>query len=433
MLNDTNTYNWLAFNANNFNRNIPKTSLGPTKLSGASMNLIAPKSASVTYRANQGLNMGLDFMAPKEINKSFGIKPGQWLRSGSQKLGGFARNNPQAVMGIGQGMGVLSSIIPSYTQDPTTQLINQGMGAVGDLAMAVPGGQAVGLAIKGAGLIGKGVNALTGGALTMDDSTSGIDKVLSSDYLNWTPVGLVNKLTGSKVAGTDEEITNLAQDYGNAEDIDDYERGGIAKGFDKIRNLFRKKKNRVNKVKEQKYKVESAQSRNMSKGWVSQTSREDQLAAMNSTGNTMSRNQIQLGGGLRQEDMRLLAAKKGTKLSLKNIKRKVATKFQQGGKVNLIVDGSLHARKNNMELGDITHKGVPVVSYEEGGEITQHAEVEREELILHKELTDNLEKLLKKYKDGDEQAIIEAGKLLAFEILENTKDNTGTLEAVNYG
>jgi hypothetical protein len=87
-------------------------------------------------------------------------------------------------MGIGQGMGVLSSIIPSYTQDPTTQLINQGMGAVGDLAMAVPGGQAVGLAIKGAGLIGKGVNALTGGALTMDDSTSGIDKVLSSDYLN---------------------------------------------------------------------------------------------------------------------------------------------------------------------------------------------------------------------------------------------------------
>jgi hypothetical protein len=41
------------------------------------MNLIAPKSASVTYKANQGLNMGLDFMAPKEINKSFGIKPGQ--------------------------------------------------------------------------------------------------------------------------------------------------------------------------------------------------------------------------------------------------------------------------------------------------------------------------------------------------------------------
>ncbi len=154
---------------------------------------------------------------------------------------------------------------------------------------------------------------------------------------------------------------------------------------------------------------------------------------MNSTANTMSRNQIQLGGGLRQEDMRLLAAKKGTKLAFKNIKRKVANKFQQGGKMNLIVDGALHARKNNMELEDITHKGVPVISYEEGGEITQHAEVEREELILHKELTDTLEKLLKKYKDGDEKAIIEAGKLLALEILENTQDNTGTLEAVNYG
>jgi len=140
------------------------------------------------------------------------------------------------------------------------------MGAVGDLAMAIPGGQAVGLAIKGAGLIGKGLNAITGGALTMDDSTSGIDKVLSSDYLNFTPLGLVNKLTSSKVEGTDEDVTNLAHDYGNAEDVGDYERGGIAKGFDAVRNLFRKKKNKVNKVKEQKYKVESAQSRNINKG-----------------------------------------------------------------------------------------------------------------------------------------------------------------------
>jgi hypothetical protein len=429
MLNDTNTFNWLAFNANNFNRNIPKTSLGPTRLSGASMNLIAPKPISITYKSD----MSLSTMAPKKINKSFGIKPGQWLQSGSEKLGGFARNNPEAAAGIGQGMGVLSSIIPSYSQNPTTELVNQGMGTVGDLAMAIPGGQAVGLAIKGAGLIGKGFNAITGGALTMDDSTSGIDKVLSSDYLNWTALGMVNKITGSKVEGTDEDATNLAHDYGNAEDIGDYERGGIAKGFDAVRNLFRKKKNRVNKVKEQKYKVESAQSRNINKGWVSQTSREEQLAGMNSTANTMSRNQIQLGGGLRQEDMRLLAAKKGTKLAFKNIKRKVANKFQQGGKMNLIVDGALHARKNNMELEDITHKGVPVISYEEGGEITQHAEVEREELILHKELTDTLEKLLKKYKDGDEKAIIEAGKLIASEILENTQDNTGTLEAVNYG
>jgi len=50
--------------------------------------------------------------------------------------------------------------------------------------MSIPGGQTVGLAMKASGLIGKGVNAITGGALTMDNSTSGIDKVLSSDYLN---------------------------------------------------------------------------------------------------------------------------------------------------------------------------------------------------------------------------------------------------------
>lgn len=103
-------------------------------------------------------------------------------------------------------------------------------------------------------------------------------------------------------------------------------------------------------------------------------------------------------------------------------------KFQNGGQVNVIPEGALHARKNNLtdinpELEGITPKGIPVITQEEGG-IVQHAEVERSEIIFTKEVTDKLEELR---KIGTDEAAIEAGKLLASQIMENTVDNTGEL------
>jgi hypothetical protein len=38
--------------------------------------------------------------------------------------------------------------------------------------------------------------------------------------------------------------------------------------------------------------------------------------------------------------------------------------MKEGGQMNVIPEGALHARKNNMELaeeGEVTHKGIPVV------------------------------------------------------------------------
>lgn len=104
-------------------------------------------------------------------------------------------------------------------------------------------------------------------------------------------------------------------------------------------------------------------------------------------------------------------------------------KFAEGGKMNVIAQGALHSRKNHLDevhenLSDVTPKGIPVVSLEEGGEFTQHAEIEGGELVLTKELTSKLEEL---YKDGSEEAMIEAGKLLAEEIIENTDDKTNEI------
>lgn len=106
-------------------------------------------------------------------------------------------------------------------------------------------------------------------------------------------------------------------------------------------------------------------------------------------------------------------------------------KFQQGGSINVIPDGALHAHKHNMDMEGITKKGIPVVSNEEGGE--QQAEIEREEIIFRLEVTKRLEELEKKFysedasqKEKDEYAL-EAGKLLVEEILYNTQDNTNRL------
>ena len=100
-------------------------------------------------------------------------------------------------------------------------------------------------------------------------------------------------------------------------------------------------------------------------------------------------------------------------------------KFQNGGQINIIVDGSLHSRKHNLKDleefkdAEITEKGVIVIS-KEGGTITQHAEVEVGELILNKEVTEKLNDLFKK---NNEESQIEAGKILSYEIMKNTKDN----------
>ena len=108
--------------------------------------------------------------------------------------------------------------------------------------------------------------------------------------------------------------------------------------------------------------------------------------------------------------------------------------FQKGGSINVIPDGALHARKHNMDLDGITKKGIPVVSEGDDGKIEQQAEIELNEIILRLEVTQKLEELEKKYYDEEtsqkekEEAALEAGKLLVYEILENTQDNTNLIK-----
>lgn len=108
----------------------------------------------------------------------------------------------------------------------------------------------------------------------------------------------------------------------------------------------------------------------------------------------------------------------------------LAKRFKEGGQMNVIPDGNLHARLHHMENAEgLTKKGIPVVD----NEGNQQAEIEKEEIIFIKEVTEKLEELYKKYNSDEytkkekEDFAIEAGKLLSKEIIENTDDRAGLL------
>lgn len=106
------------------------------------------------------------------------------------------------------------------------------------------------------------------------------------------------------------------------------------------------------------------------------------------------------------------------------------TKYQLGGKItsNYIPEGALHRNKHHIEDvapeldGQITEKGIPVVSMQEGG-VQQHAEIEENELTLSLPTTKKIEEYYEEYKKNpSEELLIECGKYFVNEVLYNTED-----------
>jgi len=208
----------------------------------------------------------------------------------------------------------------------------------------------------------------------------------------------------------------------------------LSQGAGQKATLFRGKD--VNSINKQTKRADRS---NLLAGRAAYGNTMNQLAASNTYGDISSRTQRQLTGKTRTN---VLAAKKGCKINpkkLSTIKKKAQyniTKAKDGGQLNVIPEGALHARKNNYEgdLGDqVTSKGIPVITYDKEGAIIQHAEIENSEIIFNKETSTKLEDLYKQYKETDDKSKkleleLECGKFLADEILENTIDNVGLLE-----
>ena len=107
---------------------------------------------------------------------------------------------------------------------------------------------------------------------------------------------------------------------------------------------------------------------------------------------------------------------------------------------SVIPEGALHQNKHNLELEGITKKGIPVIqnvddSVSTLAEIQQHqedivqsAEVEKEEVIFSRELTDFIEEKRKEWHETNSNEVLEeVGQRVTQELLFNTEDNAGLI------
>lgn len=133
-----------------------------------------------------------------------------------------------------------------------------------------------------------------------------------------------------------------------------------------------------------------------------------------------------MSNALAEHGMKLMSAEEARMILTLRRQATNVQAFEKGGQINVIPEGARHSRLNHLDdvhddLSDVTKKGIPVVTPTQEGDLEQVAEVESGEIIFSKSVTDKLEELM---KDGSDKAAIEAGKLLAKEIITNTDDKS---------
>lgn len=399
----------------------------PLLQAGAASGDMASKALLMNANTNKAVN-GLSKSAANMATGTAGstVKPGGGL---------FSKANIGNTMSKAGGYAdMIGSFIPKKEQSALTTGLNQGYDAAANMISSVPGvGTIVGGAMKIGGMLSDGLTALGVGT----DQMTTTDKILDSKFMKLTPMGLVNAF-GAKKADTIYKDNETWEQQGSAY-------GGSMAKVDDALTKSGKKYGAFSGKARRKANAQIAEAKRQ-QNLVSDINQEaqDAFAASNYSGIGL-RNELALSGGYRnmavgRNGMKILDAESQwarevltkAKIRPKEKLEEQSPKFAEGGKVNVIPDGALHAHKHHLEdispeYEQVTSKGIPVVTEEEGGKLKQHAEIERNEIIFRLEVTKKLEELM---KDGSNDAAIEAGKLLAHEIINNTVDNTGLMEVV---
>lgn len=386
--------------------------------------------ASKALLMNANTNKAVNGLSKSAANMATGTA-GNTVKSGG---GLFSKANIGNTMPKAGGYAdMIGSFIPKKEQSALTTGLNQGYDAAANMISSVPGvGTIVGGAMKIGGMLSDGLTALGVGT----DQMTTTDKILDSKFMKLTPMGLVNAF-GAKKADTIYKDNETWEQQGSAYG------GSMAKVDDALTKSGKKYGTFSGKAR-RKANAQIAEAKRQ-QNLVSDINQEaqDAFAASNYSGIGL-RNELALSGGYRnmavgKQGMKILDKESQWAREVLNKAKKhkeepveQPPKFEEGGKVNVIPDGALHAHKHHLEdispeYEQVTSKGIPVVTEEEGGKLKQHAEIERNEIIFRLEVTKKLEELM---KDGSDDAAIEAGKLLAHEIINNTVDNTGLMEVV---
>lgn len=348
---------------------------------------------------------------------------------GRSRNGIFSKSNIGSTVNVAsQVADVVRSFMPENNayQGPKgsiTRGIDNAYDAAANMAMQI--NPVIGGTMKVGGLVSDGINAITGGT----DGMTTQDSIFSSTLGNLTGLGIINSAFGKR-ANTINKDNETWEQQGSAYG------GSLAKVDDALTKSGKK------------YGLFSRRARKKANAQISEAKRQqnlvadineeaqDAFAASNYSGIGL-RNQIASNGGYRsmaigRNGIKILDKELQWANSILNKTKASVPEFKSGGKVNVIPEGALHKNKHhledvNPEFKDVTNKGIPVVSKEDGGELVQHAEIERNEIIFNLDVTNKLEELMKK---GDDESAIEAGKLLVHEILNNTIDNTGILKEI---
>lgn len=377
------------------------------------------------------------------LNLSKGLELPEIDNSVVGKSGLFSKANIGNTMNIAGGIAdMLGGFLPEKNeyQGPKgniTRAIDTGYDTASDIAMSI--NPIIGGAMKVGGFVSDGINAITGGT----DGMTTTDAIFGSTLGNLLGVGIINSAFGKKA-------DTMYKDNATWEQQGSSYGGSLAKVDDAMTKSGKK------------YGAFSGKGRRAANRQIAEAKRQqgviqninneaqDAFLSSNNSQTIGLRNQMDLNGvnwnkihaakeGLKLDRdfaQKVVKLSKGKKSKVQKIQEKVraeeVAEFKNGGTVNVIPDGALHKNKHHLEnvdekFEDVTAKGIPVITESAGGDITQHAEVEREEIIFNLDVTKQLEKLM---EDGSDEAAIEAGKLLVHEILENTVDNTGLLNKI---
>ena len=426
-------------------------------------------SVVVGYRGAKSPNDSVEVSenppaATPEKIKSFGMNLSDAEKA--ERKSNFLAKTYEVGSSVFYGAGQAAAAKQAATDSNLTKGIDAGYDAVAGVVENMgPYGKIVGTAMKTAKVAGDLIQEMGGGT----DQQTTMDKWMDSSFFSWN-IGMLNGFAGKNsdsFAVDQDTLSKVGSSYGDTvNDLND-----AASKADKKYGLFsskaRKKANSAIAAAKNKQNLlgsiaESASDQSLN---VQSMSEQEGLSysIMTDGGYNQKYTYAAKHGGLLewnptevlewepQVDINweLPEFKEGGSIELQE-ELEWIPEFKSGGKTeefdipeieetnqkNVIPEGALHKNKHHMEHADgLTKKGIPVIDDE--GE--QQAEIEHSEIIFTLEVTKKLEEYYEIFYSKEssnkekEQAAIDAGKLLVYQILENTEDRTGLIESCKEG
>lgn len=375
---------------------------------------------------------------PEEYEKGYQTK--------NQSVGQVTSGINTIVQGIGQAINVNQMATDSNLNKGITlgyNAISDGLNSLG------PMGKAASTIMKIAETTGDALQAIGGGT----DQQSTLDKWMDSPLFSWN-IGAVNGFFGKNTdsfAIDSDVASKIGGSYGGSMNTLSDTAEKASKEYGLFSWKSRKKANDA---------IANAKIMQNTISNIADTASDQRLAVQSMGEQAGLAYSIMNNGGFNQKYT--YAAKEGGLLEwhpvielnweLKNKEELLewVPEFKKGGSVgesdipkieettqkNVIPEGALHKNKHHMEHAEgLTKKGIPVIDND--GE--QQAEIEHSEIIFTLEVTKKLEEYYNIFYSDEssnkekEQAAIDAGKLLVYQILENTDDRTNLIESCKDG